>query len=381
MAKTIREHTDSALDALYTKTAGPMLLQIDRLTNGRGSPLQAALTELDDEAERLSDEGKKFTPDNAVLRKTLDASETNLTAAQNLISVNDNAIQDAGVQVSRSAAIVKVLAGTGNLPKTTGNPLSAGNTALYIKALKAANIEWVGMTPDAFAVAFGFVTGDAWQAKMAKWGAGYTDLINLSIFKGISQGWSPSKTAAEIHKLVTGIPLSAAENLTRTLQLTAYRDASNAQTAGADFIEYKVRIARLDQATCLSCISLHGTRLEKGQRVEDHYRGRCDEIYKIRGVDLPGTMQADSSPGNRNFVPFQNGSEWFSGLPLSRQKQQTSFKNTPAKLNAFLNGVPLSDFVGKNKDPVFGDQIIEQGLKRAIGDDADQFYMGNQGDE
>jgi hypothetical protein len=90
-------------------------------------------------------------------------------------------------------------------------------------------------------------------------------------------------------------------------------------------------------------------------------------------------MQADSTPGNRKFVPFQTGEEWFASLSPERQQQQASFKATPAKYKAYLDGHPLSEFVGEHTDDVFGIMSIEKSLKEALGEEkASGYYLRNQ---
>ena len=151
------------------------------------------------------------------------------------------------------------------------------------------------------------------------------------------------------------------------------------EVANSEFIEGKIRIATIDSRTCLSCISLHGTPMKLGERVDDHYRGRCSEFYQVLGgPKTPTMMQADSQPGERNFVPYQDGEGWFASLPASRQAQQASFLNSPAKLRAYLDGVPLSAFRGDHTDEVFGAQTVEQSLVGALGDTAEQYYEVNQ---
>ena len=92
---------------------------------------------------------------------------------------------------------------------------------------------------------------------------------------------------------------------------------------------------------------------------------------------MPTSMQSDSTPGNRNFVPFQTGPEWFAGLSPERQAQQASFLRSPGKLNAYRDGTPLADFVGHHEDPVFGWQVIEQSLKQSVAD-PELYYVRNQ---
>ena len=90
-------------------------------------------------------------------------------------------------------------------------------------------------------------------------------------------------------------------------------------------------------------------------------------------------MQADSKPGQRNFVPFTTGEDWFNSLPPERQAQQASFLRSPAKLRAYRDGTPLSAFEAEHDDSVFGRQVVEASLKNAIGaDKAAGYYSINQ---
>ena len=101
-----------------------------------------------------------------------------------------------------------------------------------------------------------------------------------------------------------------------------------------------------------------------GERVDDHYRGRCTEFYVVPGgPQLPDFMQADSTPGNRKFTKFQTGEDWFDSLPEARQKQQASFLESPGKFKAFQEGTPISAFVTEHVDDVFGRQVMENSLK------------------
>lgn len=228
-----------------------------------------------------------------------------------------------------------------------------------------------------------FVDSPAWIARMEKWGKGYADLTRNTIINEIARGAGPTAVAQKLRQLATNIPVSASDNLMRTLQLTAYREASlEMEKLNGKYIIKKIRIAALDQRTCLACIALHGTELEPGQRVDDHYRGRCTEYYVVPGgKPTPDFMQADSTPGNRRFIPFQTGVDWFNSLPVARQKLQASFVGSPGKWNAFSSGTPLNAFVAEHVDDVFGNQVVEHSLKSMFGDGAEQYYVRNQPDQ
>ena len=233
------------------------------------------------------------------------------------------------------------------------------------------------LTAATVAAASSYVESEAWAVRLERWAAGYAEQINAAILQAIGRGAGPLAVAAQVRQYAENVPVSAAATLTRTLQLTSYRDASvEMENINGGLIEYKIRIAAMDDRTCLSCIALHGTRLEVGERVDDHYNGRCTEFYVVQGGDRqPAFMQSDSQPGERNFVPYQSGEEWFAGLPPARQGQQAAMQNSPALLAAYNSGMPLSAFVGERHDDVFGRQVVQQSLIGALGEErAKEFY-------
>jgi hypothetical protein len=351
-----------------------MLKQIAQLAKGQGSTVQAALRELEAEAERLQEAGMPMKPDNPVLLKTISTIEDEMVATQNLISANASEIEESGQEIAPVTVAAKLFMAVTIALITRGkNPVA--NETKYREAVRATGGQFVW--PDDIPFATDYTQSVAWIARMEGWGKGYADIIGNALRQGLSQGWSPIRTAREARKLAENLPVSAAENITRTLQLISYREAGlQMEVLNGRYIERKIRIARLDERTCASCIALHGTELKLGERVDDHYRGRCDSILIPIGGSLPQTMQADSTPGNRRFVKWQTGEEWFASLPPERQAQQASFVKSPAKLRAYKDGVKLSEFVGDYEDDVFGHQIIEKSLVRTV-DKPIKYYVGS----
>jgi len=374
---TLTEYINKALDGLYIMTASQVLKQINTLSTARNSPLQRALLALDEEAKRLVELDKRLDMNNPALKDALLQHQNSLITTATLIQSNDDMIQNSAVRLAVAAVTAKVFTSLAGVMIERGiDPVSEKALSQYVSILSGRNVKW--LAPNSVDFATSFVDSAAWIAKMEGWGVGYSNLTRDVIINGISNGWSPYKTAQEMRKHAENIPVHAADNLMRTLQLTSYREASAAmELVNGQYLRGKIRIATLDQKTCLSCIELHGTPLEVGERVDDHYRGRCSEFYQVLGgPDYPDTMQADSKPGQRNFVPFQTGEQWFNSLSPERQAAQASFLKNPAKFKAFNSGVPLSDFVGDHIDPVFGHQNVELSLLKAIGEDrANEFYI------
>jgi len=260
-----------------------------------------------------------------------------------------------------TAMIFNVLAGA--LVRANINPVSVSSMRYYEQEIIGSGLPYQTLSDTALDVATGYVTSEAWQTRLAGWGDGYAGMLEDTILQGVAQRQNPRVIARAIRQYTEGMPTHASDNLMRTLQLTAYREAEVAQVmANPGLIVKKYRIATLDNTTCLTCVALHGKEMEVNERVDDHYNGRCSAVYQIEGQDPPA---------------IQSGDEWFASLSPERQAQQASFRRSPGKFNAYQDGVPLSAFVGEHQDPVFGHQVIEQSMTRALG--TDQYYMRNQG--
>lgn len=372
--QTVTEFINKQLDKQYNSTAGRMLAQIRAMSMSPTSQMQMALRELDDEMQQADKEHRPVTIEDPVVRKTLNNYKDVLLATQILLLANAAGIEDTGGNVAPAAVTAKVfLAITTQIITEGGDPTLA--LARYQSILSKQGIQW--NVPTTMSVER-FVDSAEWIARMEKWGEGYATLTRNTLLNGIQSGWGPSKIAEALRQHAQNIPMSAAENLTRTLQVTAYRESCLAmEKVNGRFILRKIRIATLDQRTCLSCISLHGSELAAGQRVDDHYRGRCSEYYVVPGgAPTPSVMQVDSPSGGRRFVPWQSGEEWFASLPRERQLAQASFAASPGKYNAYLAGNPLSAFVTEHQDNVFGNQVLENSIVGAFGEEqAQQYYV------
>ena len=377
MKLSLKEIEDIELNRLYLEIMGDAFEPVLQITVDPHGPVQYSLDKLDEEAEKLEAEAEDITPTNEALTGAMSTYSNILLGGMTTAMVlKASAIQASGAEVAKVMVPVKTFQ-TVSIPLLTGQAFQQVYDPL-MEGLKNSGVAWNGVDVAVADKVKGYVTSDAWKERMNNWGPGYAAKTETVIRQGIDSGWSPKRVAQEMRLHAEGIPISAAENLTRTLQLTAYRDASAMNALqNNEFIDYKVRVATMDDRTCLSCIGLHGTIMKLNEVVRDHYRGRCSEWYKVAGgPDFPDFMQSDSKPGQRNFVPFQNGQEWFDGLPPERQAMQNSFKRSPAKYKAFKDGVPLSKFTVTHVDSVFGEQLTEGSLIKVVGSDlADKYKV------
>lgn len=376
---TIYEVINDSLETKYKRSVGPMLREIRKTSTGSGSDMVKSLNELDQDVQGLAESGQPIQSTTKSYQNALNALGAVFSITGYLISKNANAIQQSGIDIAPMGVTSRVFLDVTNEIIAKGvNPLSAVALSRYNTAIQNAGGQFAIPSPRFLATyeACDFVHSAEWVAKMEGWGSGYYAKTREIFKNGLAQGWSPKYTAEKLREVASNIPYSAAENLTRTLQLNAYRQASlEVEKINGGFITGKIRIATLDERTCLSCIALHGTPVPLGEAVEDHYRGRCTEFYQVPGGDeFPDKMQVDSPSGNRQFQKFQTGEEWFASLSPERQAMQRSFLNSPAKLKAYNDGILLSDFVGDHVDNVFGNQKIELSLLKILGTNASRYY-------
>ena len=337
---TVQDLINGLLDRGYNREVQPVLRAVAKSVNS--GLIQTRLDQLDKEAQRLIDSGEKLTPDNPVLRALLADLDSTMKTNASVVNGAAEAVQQTGINAA--ATIQRQLA----LPGMTDTPL--------------ARIGVVRNRPDPAAVArvVQYSQSNEWANLLAKYGQGIVDTVNNQAIRGTASGWSPLRTASNIRQLAENLPASQANTLMRTLQLTSYRDGTAIQqTANQDIASQVIRIAALDDRTCLSCIALHGKVIWDSEtdagtpvpRVDDHWNGRCTSVVQVKGRTLN----------------VQTGVDWFNNLPESRQQQQASFANSPGKWEAFQKGdVTLQDFVHQHQDDTFGQMVTESTLNGAL---------------
>jgi len=377
---TIQEFTNLALDRAYKRSAGAMLLKIHTLSTDPSSDMVLALNKLQQEAQGLTEQDKPIQTTNPKLKNALNAFGTVMLTAGLLIKENSPAIEATAQAIAIPSVTAKVFL------NVSEDLIAKGIDPLGVKAWArlqvAASKTKVPFTiPTTLDYVENYVDSPAWIARMEGWGSGYSARVKDIVEQGIAGGWSPKYTAQAVSEYAQNIPYAAAENLTRTLQLTANRQSSLAmEKINGGMITKKLWISTIDDKTCLTCLSKHGTEIPLGETVNGHYRCRCSEYYVVPGGDeYPPFMQVDSTPGRRRFEKFTTGEEWFAAQSPERQAMQASFLKSPAKFRAYQDGLSLSSFNGKHLDSVFGEQNIELSLKKVLGQtEAEKYYNVNQ---
>lgn len=207
---------------------------------------------------------------------------------------------------------------------------------------------WNRPSPATIDYARQILTSDDWRNKLSDFPNAMRVQAQSIALRGITEGWSPTRTAGEITKSMQTLPAHAANQMVRTLQMHSYRTGQmiNMQE-NSDILESHIRIAALDDRTCMACIALHGTELKLSERVDDHHQGRCTSIPIVKGRSRD----------------IQTGPEWFESLPEERQLKIAG----PGKLEALKSGkIKWENMATSYSDPAYGRMIKEAALKDLI---------------
>jgi len=333
--QTTLELMNGLLDKGYTRAAGATIQAITR-----SDVMDARLRELDAEAARLKKEGLRMSADNPVARALIADFEDAMRKNAQLVDRAASGVQQSGIDAA--GPITRQLA----IPGVTD------------KQLETLGIKWGIPNPRAVNQLVRYAESSAWEEGLEKYQSDAVRMVRDAAIRGSISGWGPEKTAREIRGLVEGIPANVANAMMRTLQLTSLRDAQVMhRMANAAILRDQIRLATLDDRTCMACIALHGKHYPLEQRIDDHWNGRCTSIT---------VLKRDQPPN------IQSGQMWFNSLSPAQQRAHMG----DAAYEAWKAGkVQLSEFAAKTDDPVFGSMVREASLSGLLGkEEAQKFY-------
>lgn len=347
------ELLSALLDKGYTEATAQVIRSIAR--DIETGILATRLKQFDDRARELADAGQSMSADDPTLRALLADFGDVLRKDAILIDAAAPDVQAIGIDAA------------GQFVRRTALP------GYSDPMLNSIGVRWNYVDPEAVMKAVEFTGTDAWRAQLEQYQQGISEQVRAIAIRGIVSGQGPLTIAADVRAAVANIPAYRANSIMRTTQLESYRAAvAENQLANSDILMEQIRIAALDDRTCLACIALHGTIMPIGEVVEDHENGRCTSVTRLKGElgDLIFQQFVGSDP-----VTFKTGEEWFSVLPKARQREIAG----DAAYNALkANEVILQDFVQHHTSEVFGSMIHQASLADILGDRAPDFYQRNQ---
>lgn len=336
LVERTRQLVESMLDRGYVRATQQTIEAITR--NSAEGVLAVRLRQFQQEAARLAEADERMAADNPVFRALMADFEGALRRNAALIDAAGPGVQRAGMDAAQVLTRELALPGMDD------------------RMLAQIGVRWNTPDPDAVAALIDVVNRETWADELAKYQENIAGVVNQIAIRGIVDGWNPLRIARAVTDAVDGLPRSQANTLMRTLQLSSYRKATALhQMANSDILTGQIRIATLDNRTCLSCIALHGEELAVGQEVRDHHNGRCTSISIVRG--RPRAVQ--------------RGEDWLRAQPEERQRAIMGHANFEAWQ---AGAVQMQDFVHEYRDPVFGLMVREASLRGILGDAARAYY-------
>jgi hypothetical protein len=192
--------------------------------------------------------------------------------------------------------------------------------------------------PAALETLINYVDSDAMRAKFRQFGANAAQNFADGMLSLVAQGKHPVAIARYMNKW-WGVPLSWAENMTRTTQIWSYRAAAHSSyAANGRLLDGWMWRAALDVRTCLSCLSRH-------------HRGRCAAVPVLKGSTWTANVES--------------GRDWYGRLPTAVQRRMAG----DTMFTALNQGdVSFDDLSKIYQDDVFGEMLREASVRELIAD-------------
>lgn len=328
------------LDTGYSQATAGVIAAIAQETE-RG-PLAERLKQLEQRAEELDQADELLPAEDATLRALLADLGDSLEKGAILIAAVSPLLE--GLGINAAGQYVRQI----SLPGVSDQQLAG------------IGVRWNNPDPEALNAVVNYTNSDAWAALLKKYGDIEAQVRAIAL-DGIAGGRGALAIARDLREAIESLPASQANTLMRTLQMQSFKEATALnQVANADILEPEtIRIAALDDRTCMSCVALHGTRLPLGATVDDHWNGRCTSITIVKGLPPPDV---------------QTGEDWFANRTEDQQREQMG----NAAYEAWKAGaISLQDFPERHTDALFGEMITKASLKGMLGRAAKDYYMTN----
>lgn len=266
---------------------------------------------------------KGITPDRTALY--------GMSEYQRLLIRTEFEMQQFGNLTARQAANLQAGASQSGIDAARGLSTSIGG-----RIVAGA---WVAPDPAALAQLINFVDDPAMRAIFENFGRDASQTLADTILTGVAQGKGPRTISRMMRQFIDGVPLSWADNTTRTVQIYSYRYANHAAYKANDRVisGWRWSSAR-DVRTCISCWSQHGKVFRLDQTLNDHHRGRCAPVPIIIG----------------SRVTWSTGEEIFRGLNASQQREIMG----PSLYEAYQRGdAQFENFSTPYQDSIYGEML------------------------
>jgi len=243
---------------------------------------------------------------------------------------------ESSIITAQTAAVTQAVANTGTLINLAAE--SAQAAVSFSQLPKAATESIVGFLAD----------GSPLKGLLDKLPGLAGQAVADALTDGITRGLGAGATARNMRNALGG-NMTRAMTIARTETMRAYREAtSRTFNQNRDILQGWVWVASFSRRTCGSCLAMAGTVHRLDERMESHPRCRCVAQPLLRG----------------QAVDIQNGDEWFSKQPADVQR---AILGSNVAVKAYRDGlVQLTDFVGRQNSPQWGQPYYQLSTKKAL---------------
>lgn len=263
------------------------------------------------------------------------------------------AVADAAERASDQAAVTGAEAGAELVRLQANTPGIAG--------------AFTRMDPRTVARAASFVGEGSPLTEMLRgqYGQGWAQVIAQQYVTGVALGQSPRTVARNLARTIDVALPADLDRIIRTAQLWSYRAANHEAWRRSGVTEGWTWSSALDSRTCGACWAMHGTFHSEDETLNDHHRGRCAAIPRIKPT-------LDYTP---TALDVPTGEAEFARLSRGEQDRVASAGGWAPHLRAYREGaIEFGQMATTRRDAIYGDMRVQPGLKSIIGEEAAQFY-------
>jgi hypothetical protein len=314
-------------------TAQRLLTAYERLLR-KGSPIDKAMGALIDRIIQAEEPSPQDIQDLTEFQGLLSTIRQDMNGFRAIYANEASELVESAVLKGDASALAMTQANV---------PLASGEIALG----------WNQPNPQALADLVSIIDNETWRNRQASFGDASAEKISDMILGFVGQGKNPRFIARAINDALL-IPYSWADNTVRTAQIYSYRRSSHLSYASnAQFLDGWVWQSALDNRTCLSCISQHGMLYPLDKILNDHHRGRCTPLPKVKGTTWHDSMTT--------------GEDWFFSLtPEEQTLYRANIRNNALFDAVVAKDVPFDKLSQPYQDDIYGEMLRQTTYREAI---------------
>jgi SPP1 gp7 family putative phage head morphogenesis protein len=220
----------------------------------------------------------------------------------------------------------------------------------------AIGARWDMLAAESVETMLGYTAADSplRQALVGRLGETVAARVSDALVQGIALGINP-RDVANIMRRELGLGLTWSLTTARTAMISAYRDSARINyMANSDVVSGWKWQAALDDRTCMSCWSQHGSVHAVNEPLQSHHNCRCTMIPIVPLAAQLGIKPPDVPPGE----------ELFKGLSEAEQRRLMG----PGMYDAWREGrFSFSDLSVPYEDKIYGTMSRVATLKELVG--------------